>query len=173
MKAILTLLFVFALSVSVGAVEAPNLVSIQTTIRAKPLTNARVLRSSATSVTFACDQGIVQVPFEALPPEFAYYKVADKPALVVQAAPKVAPPTLKAPTNPVPKPKSAVDEAKQAKENADRKAALLAKVASLEALMDRYDRQSSFSGQVLISTEEYNLAKAQRDEAKAKLAGMQ
>ncbi len=168
MKSLLLFLLV---AVATFAAEAPNLKSIAIPTRATPITNARVASVTERGITFICDQGMLQVPFSDLPAEFAYYKTAIKPT--VTQAPKVAPPVKAVTNTPAPKPKSPVDAARKAKQDAEQRDILRAKITRLNEVIDRYTRQSSFSGEKLITSQEYDLAKAELEEAKAKLAGLE
>lgn len=167
----LILLFLTLVSVAL-AQTAPDLSSVPVGNRSKPLTHARVVSVSPNGILFKCDQGAVQVPFSMLPAEVAAYYApqTSKSATIVSSAPvKSAPTVVKAPTITA-KVKTPVDAAKDAKAKADMKVWLLAKIAGCEGVISRYDRQSSFSKDKLITKEEYEVAKTELVEIKAKLA---
>lgn len=170
MKYLLMLLVALA-TVSLARADelaAPDLFKVYLSTAARPITNARVLKVTRNGITFMCDQGMVQAPFANLAPEFAaYYKdKAEKP--VELTVPKAVIPI--APPKAAPKEKTAVQKAQEAVDRANQVGNLNAQIANSEALISRYEKQSLIGNKNPISTEAYELAKAKRDDAKAKLA---
>jgi hypothetical protein len=127
--------------------QAPKLDSIQV-LRGPTLTHGKVKEAKPNSVVFVCDQGILEVNYDRLAPEFeAYYAptavqaVADAAAKVAdQAAPPSAPP-------PAPKPvpqRSFEDDNNARLAYASEKAALESRQQSDLDQMTKWYRQSNF-----------------------------
>lgn len=143
----------------------------------QPLTNARIVLASQTAITFACDQGLVKVEYQFLPPEFRYYqKNAKAPISRTETAkpnnnvaPRPNSPTANKNIKSTNKEKSAVDLAKEKESRENAKINLRQKIEKCERVIYEYERQSSFTSKVLISESKYQLAKAELDEAKRKL----
>lgn len=179
MKPILTTLLVLVFA-GLLAGQVADLSVVPVLGRGRPLTHARIKSVSDKGISFMCDQGIVQVPFEYLPPEFAYYRSMVK--LVTPAATPVNRPSVtvraKSPTE-----SNAVDKDKakkaaqvardEAERRTNRKANYLERIREDEYKIDRYTRQNSFTDKVLITTAEYELAKSRLEESKAALAALE
>jgi hypothetical protein len=149
----------------VCAVCAQTFPTVNVTGRTKPVTNATIKSSNERGIVFKCDDGLVQVPFDKLPAEFAQYRKA-------APATPAAPPKVAAPKAVKSAPKSEPSElnkAKEAKRIATVKANLAASIKRNEAIVNKYERQSSFAPGTKVSSEDYALAKAEIEEAKAKL----
>lgn len=159
------------LALALVAFAAPDLTRITVANRAAPLTNARVLSVTIRGITFACDQGIVQVPFEALPAEFAEYRARIKDAPVVAAKPVlVTPPKAPVVTSPKKAEKTALQQAREAKDRAQLVSHHRELIRQAESLISRYDKQTLIGNPNPISTEDYNVAKATVEDSRAKLA---
>jgi hypothetical protein len=162
MKAILLYLVL-----AVCTIAADRFDSVAVSNRARPLTNATIKTVTANGITFLCDQGLIQVPYDKLPPAFAVYKSKTSQVAVSQSVPKS--PVVVKTTSETPAVKTPVQVAQDAKKLAYMKKVLSDKIAKHEQTISRYDRQSSFSKGPLISTEDYELAKAELPEFRAQL----
>ena len=168
-------LFFIALAIASFAQTSPNLSKVYIETKARPLTNCVVKKVTANGITFMCDQGMIQVPFKDLPAEFAYYRntVVEEPKVVI--APATPVPSISTPkttTKTASKVKSELELAEEAKKRADQRDHLNSVIAKSEALIAKYERQSLIGNKNPVSTEDYNLAKARVNDAKAKLAAL-
>lgn len=175
MKAILTLIFALVTASCFAQSEPvmPNLKEVHISTSYRPLTNCVILKVTPNGITFKCDQGMVQVPFVNLPPEFGVYR----PKAGASVAPTTShvTPQVKGPAptpKKAPKEKTAVELAQEAKSRANQIGNLKAQIAQHESLISRYDKQSLIGNPNPISTEDYNLAKAKVEEARRKLSEM-
>jgi hypothetical protein len=140
---------------------APKLDSIQVT-RGPVLTHAKVKAARPNSVVFLCDQGIFEVNYDRLPPEFqGYYQpsavqvAAEAMTAAVPAAPSAPAP---APRPPVPQ-RSIEDEANARLSFASQKAGLEARQQGDLDQMTKWYKQSNF--------ESGGMSQAQFDTVKA------
>jgi hypothetical protein len=151
------------------ASDGPNLAYIPV-VKGTPLTNAKVKSITATGIVFICDQGLIEVPFGNLPPEFGEYYM---PKVAVDAAPTVVPVSLP-PSPPVQRrvEKSPAQDAQDELAFTRTRTALQDRIKSDELVIDQWYQQSSFRNPAISETEYLN-RKADLDAATLQLAELE
>jgi hypothetical protein len=151
------------------ASAGPNLAYI-TVVKGSALTNAKVKSVTATGIVFICDQGLIEVPFGNLPPEFGEYYM---PKVAADAVPTSVPTSLP-PSPPVQHrvEKSAAQDAQDELTFTRTRMALRDRIKSDELVMDQWYQQSSFRNPA-ISESEYQTTKADLDAATLQLAELE
>jgi hypothetical protein len=147
----------------------PNLAYIPV-VKGTPLTNAKVKSVTAAGIVFICDQGLIEVPFSNLPPEFGEYYM---PKVAVDAAPTVVPASLP-PSPPVQRrvEKSPAQDAQDELAFTRTRTSLQDRIKSDEQVMDQWYQQSSFRNPAISETEYLN-RKADLDAATLQLAELE
>ncbi len=151
---------------------APKLDSIPV-VKGETLTHARVKTIYGDALLFVCDQGLVKVSYDRLPPGFAayYQPLAPTPTPVVTPDPNATP----TPT-PTPAPTSIHVRQRTPEEQASAEASFAAQKSYLEAdiahdqdVIDRYYSQSTYNNTGVISEQDFTNAKIDLDAKNAKL----
>ena len=157
------------------AVSRPDLKSIPVIGYAQPITNARVESVTPNGISFVCDQGLREIPFNSLPPGFrAYY------SQFVKAPPNATDPRYPGPTKPGVADKRwpadsrgndpALSDAEKMQQRAARRNQLKQTIELCERRINYYLRQSYFKpGGPTMTEEEYRKAKMIMEEAKRQL----
>jgi hypothetical protein len=153
------------------AQTAPKLDSIQV-IRGPVLTHAKVKSARVNSIVFMCDQGIFEVNYDRLPPEFQGYYMPSPSVAAAQAVAAVesavAPAPAPAPA-PRPEPQRSYEEDMNARLNfVSSKAGLEARQQSDLDTITKWYKQSNFEPGGL-SQGQFDTAKADYDAATAQL----
>jgi hypothetical protein len=151
---------------------APKLDSIPV-VKGETLTHARVKTIHADSLLFVCDQGLVKVAYDRLPPAFAayYQPLAPTPTPVTTPDPN-APPTptpTPAPTSIHVRQRTPEEEAAALDSFARSKAALESDIAHDQDVIDRYYSQSTYNNSGVITEQEFTNAKIDLDARNAQL----
>lgn len=151
---------------------APKLDSIPV-VKGETLTHARVKAIHTDSILFVCDQGLVKVTYDRLPPGFAaYYKpLAPTPTPVPTVDPN-APPTptpTPAPTSIHVRQRTPDEEAAAEASFAQQKSYLEQDIAHDQDIVDRYYSQSTYNNTGVISEQDFTNAKMDLDAKNAKL----
>jgi hypothetical protein len=135
------------------------------------LTHAKVKELRTKTIVFLCDQGIFEVGFDRLPPQFAQYYgpiIATQPASTPDAAGTVSAPPTKPPAKEKPQ-RSAVDDASARASFFSSKESLENRLKSDQETIDKWYRQSSFEPGG-ISEAQFNSAKADFDYTTSQLS---
>jgi len=146
---------------------APKLDAIQV-VRGPILTHAKVKSARPNSIVFMCDQGIFEVNYDRLPPEFqSYYMPAPMPT-PAEAASAVEPAPAPAPA-PKPEPQRSYEDDMNARLSfASTKAGLESRQQGDLDLMTKWYKQSNFEPGGL-TQQQFDTAKADYDATTAQL----
>jgi hypothetical protein len=159
-------------AVPVPPAVAPNLDSIPVE-KGQTLTHARVKGIRADSLVFVCDQGLVQVTYDRLPPAFAAYYVprAPTPTPVVTPDPNVTPVPTPTSVNVIRVKQRTPEEEEQAqRQYLDAKEAIEARLKIDQELMDQYYTQSTYNNPSPVTEAQFNNAKQDFDSETAKMS---
>ena len=153
----------------VAAPEAPNLASVAVG-RGLLLTHAKVKDVTTTGVVFLCDQGLVKIPFDHLPAEFATFYT---PKIVEEDVPSV-PTVSPSPPPPVQRrvEKSAVQDAQDQLAFTRARMGLSDRIKGDEQVMDQWYQQSSFRNPT-VAESTFVSAKADLNAATLQLAELE
>jgi hypothetical protein len=154
---------------AVGAATGPDL-SMITIVKGTSLTHAKVESVTKTGIIFLCDQGLIEIPFGNLPPEFSQYYTSKIPA---QEAPSPMP---LSPTSP---PlvqhrveRSAVQDSQDELNFTRTRMELRDRIKSDEEVMDQWYQQSSFRSPS-VTESRFLATKADLDTATLQLAELE
>jgi hypothetical protein len=145
----------------------PNLVAIP--VRGgSTLTNAKVKEARADSVLFLCDQGIFDITYDRLTPDFRkYYAPAPTPSPSVDPTPQSTAPVVIKPYMPEPQ-RTAEEEVNLRVSFLQREAALRQHLKDDQEIMTRWYKQSSFDPGAMSQTT-FDSTKADFDATTAQL----
>ncbi|HEY5227690.1 MAG TPA: hypothetical protein VIJ19_04060 [Opitutaceae bacterium] len=156
----------------VEPLKAPNLDSVVVQ-NAGTLTHVKVKSAKANSILIACDQGLFDVTYDRLPPEFrAFYMPTPTPSVATDQQATVPTPTPAATSSYKPPVQRTFEEENQARlAYAATKSALEARQQADLDVINKFYKQSNFEPGGLTQTQ-FDTAKADYDATTAQLGSV-